>query len=257
MNDLLDLLARSFGHELTGVIQPRLPARFEATAIGPRETDLETGAASLAVATPPARERPNQSPDIVTLSSPALDTSETVRISSGIALATDRQDEPAPHNLAAPTPLTGQTGAQPATTPTVTQPMVVWPTPPVLTVQATPNLTPPKPALAAEQTVLTEADAPISIQSSRTILATTSAAATPTAPALTLPHLTLAATPDSTPSSQRETRPLPPSRMTITIGRIEIRAIPPTAPPARSRPSLPKPALSLDDYLRRREGGKR
>ena len=49
-----------------------------------------------------------------------------------------------------------------------------------------------------------------------------------------------------------------PQPIRITIGRIDVRAI---APPAQSRPSPGAPKrnapLTLDDYLRRRDGGKR
>ncbi len=52
--------------------------------------------------------------------------------------------------------------------------------------------------------------------------------------------------------------PHPPSRITISIGRVEVRAIPATSPPGapRSRSHGPTPALSLDEYLRRRDGGR-
>jgi hypothetical protein len=46
-----------------------------------------------------------------------------------------------------------------------------------------------------------------------------------------------------------------PPTIHVTIGRIEVRAIPPAAPAKRSTPS--SSALSLDDYLRARDGGKR
>lgn len=42
----------------------------------------------------------------------------------------------------------------------------------------------------------------------------------------------------------------------VTIGRIEVRAITQAAPPAR-RAATPEPKLSLEDYLRSRNGGKR
>jgi hypothetical protein len=42
----------------------------------------------------------------------------------------------------------------------------------------------------------------------------------------------------------------------VTIGRVEVRAIYPPAQPAPSRPP-PTPKMSLDDYLRSRNGGKR
>lgn len=43
----------------------------------------------------------------------------------------------------------------------------------------------------------------------------------------------------------------------ITIGRVDVRAIMPQAPPVKSTPVRPKPGLSLQDYLKQREEGKR
>ncbi len=43
----------------------------------------------------------------------------------------------------------------------------------------------------------------------------------------------------------------------ISIGRVEVRAVMPTAPAPRPAPARPRPGLSLDDYLKEREGGKR
>lgn len=46
----------------------------------------------------------------------------------------------------------------------------------------------------------------------------------------------------------------------VSIGRIEVRAItppPPTPPAQRTTPVRPGPALSLDDYLKQRNGGQR
>ncbi len=42
----------------------------------------------------------------------------------------------------------------------------------------------------------------------------------------------------------------------VTIGRIDVRAIPPP-PPTLRQPSPPAPGLSLDDYLKERNGGQR
>ncbi|WP_199746994.1 hypothetical protein, partial [Corallococcus sp. AB049A] len=42
----------------------------------------------------------------------------------------------------------------------------------------------------------------------------------------------------------------------VTIGRIEVRAVTPPAP-ARPAPARTSPSLSLDEYLRRRNGGGR
>jgi len=44
----------------------------------------------------------------------------------------------------------------------------------------------------------------------------------------------------------------------VTIGRIEVRAVMPPAPPApRPRPTQPVPLLSLEDYLKQRNEGRR
>lgn len=46
-----------------------------------------------------------------------------------------------------------------------------------------------------------------------------------------------------------------PPTINITIGRIDIRAIPQASPPARSRPAANPPKQSLQDYLNHRNGG--
>lgn len=55
------------------------------------------------------------------------------------------------------------------------------------------------------------------------------------------------------PIAQRVEQPAPTIR--VTIGRIDVRAITPPAPAPRTPPASAKPALSLDDYLKQREGG--
>jgi len=42
----------------------------------------------------------------------------------------------------------------------------------------------------------------------------------------------------------------------VTIGRIEVRAALPPAPPPRAQPVRRRPALPLDQYLKRRSEGK-
>ena len=42
----------------------------------------------------------------------------------------------------------------------------------------------------------------------------------------------------------------------VSIGRVEVRAVFPTAPPRRAQPARPKPSLSLDDYLKQRNRGR-
>ena len=55
-------------------------------------------------------------------------------------------------------------------------------------------------------------------------------------------------------SSQHEQQ-LPPIK--INIGRVDVRAIMPAAPPVVPASPRPKPALSLESYLKQREEGKR
>jgi hypothetical protein len=55
-----------------------------------------------------------------------------------------------------------------------------------------------------------------------------------------------------TQSTTPETRENPPT-IHVTIGRIEVKATPPTAAPKRRASA--SPTMSLDEYLRRRSGG--
>ena len=57
----------------------------------------------------------------------------------------------------------------------------------------------------------------------------------------------------ATSQTEKESAPV----IRISIGRVEVRAVMPTAPAPRPAPTRPRPGLSLDDYLKEREGGKR
>lgn len=58
-----------------------------------------------------------------------------------------------------------------------------------------------------------------------------------------------------TKTQPRASEPAEPAAIRVTIGRIEVRATTPPLPAApRTRP--PGPALTLDDYLKQRNGGK-
>ncbi|WP_406208281.1 hypothetical protein OH807_36525 [Kitasatospora sp. NBC_01560] len=46
--------------------------------------------------------------------------------------------------------------------------------------------------------------------------------------------------------------PVPETIVRVTIDRLEVRAAPPAAAPVATRRTVRQPALSLDDYLRRR-----
>jgi hypothetical protein len=71
------------------------------------------------------------------------------------------------------------------------------------------------------------------------------------APVVTPPRIT----PLLEQRSAREEEPSVEAASTIhvTIGRIEVRAVPPVPPPSKARTL--SPSLSLDDYLRRRGTG--
>jgi hypothetical protein len=71
------------------------------------------------------------------------------------------------------------------------------------------------------------------------------------------PHVTPAprAEPAGPALAGRAATPKPAPTIQVTIGRIEVRAVPPPAPPPKQR-SAP-PVMSLDDYLRQRDGGRR
>lgn len=64
--------------------------------------------------------------------------------------------------------------------------------------------------------------------------------------------------PASAPSTQSNRAPVeqpPIPRVQVSIGRVEVRAVfapPPVTPPARPQPG---PSMSLDDYLKQRDGG--
>jgi hypothetical protein len=70
------------------------------------------------------------------------------------------------------------------------------------------------------------------------------------------PHLTtpVASSAPAAPAAP----PTPVPEIRVTIGRIEVHALMPPAPPAqRSKPPRSAPLLSLDDYLKQRQEGRR
>jgi hypothetical protein len=58
------------------------------------------------------------------------------------------------------------------------------------------------------------------------------------------------------PAAPLTTQELMPT-IKITIGRVDVRAIMPAAPAPRPTPARPGPGLSLEDYLKQREGRRR
>ncbi|MBW4644935.1 MAG: hypothetical protein KME23_18410 [Goleter apudmare HA4340-LM2] len=58
-------------------------------------------------------------------------------------------------------------------------------------------------------------------------------------------------------NNKRETSPVLPLTVQVTIGRIEVRSSPtPTAPKANNKSTPRQPSVSLQDYLKQRQGGK-
>lgn len=81
-----------------------------------------------------------------------------------------------------------------------------------------------------------------------------------TVPPVVIPRQTATLLPIVTPRIEQSRRPEesapPPPTIQVTIGRIEVRAMPPPAP-SRPRVTTPPARLSLEDYLRSRSGGER
>jgi hypothetical protein len=75
-------------------------------------------------------------------------------------------------------------------------------------------------------------------------------------PRLSQPTLGRLFPPSALPPEQRITTPAVPPTIQVRIGRIEVRAITaPPPPPSRSRSAAAAPRLSLQDYLKARNGG--
>jgi hypothetical protein len=73
------------------------------------------------------------------------------------------------------------------------------------------------------------------------------------APVIARPHERPYLEPAPPPTTPSMAKPAP--TIQVTIGRLEVRATPPPTPPSKQR-STP-PAMSLDDYMRQRNGGRR
>lgn len=70
------------------------------------------------------------------------------------------------------------------------------------------------------------------------------------------PHVTVYREPPASMPAEGIARPEPAPTIKITIGRVDVRAMMPAAPAPRPAPARPSPALSLDDYLKQRGGGR-
>jgi hypothetical protein len=71
------------------------------------------------------------------------------------------------------------------------------------------------------------------------------------------PHVTLYREPPVSIPFPATAMPEPAPTIKITIGRVDVRAVMPAMPATRTAPARPGPALSLEEYLKQREGGRR
>jgi hypothetical protein len=72
---------------------------------------------------------------------------------------------------------------------------------------------------------------------------------------LSIPPSPISPPPPIPPSLHPPLPPSPSSTIQVTIGRIEVRFTSPTPSPKRARAAQSGPALSLQDYLKQRQGG--
>ncbi len=282
MNDLLaHLLARSFRSELRDAVQPRLPARFERARASLTEptsfpdTARQTlspltcaplvppnaPAPPLTTTLPPNAPAP---PPATTLPPNAPAPPPTTTPPGALPALPARLLPPADSQASLPAQLPAASPAQPAMADAPIEPAQNGP-------RATGRVIPSAsdtPAEAAQPVTDSLAISPTPKLNSERHSGGESPIAPPppasgsapmsaTAPGA-LPVTVSSNSPTPVVSARQETE-LPPRapRITISIGRIEIRAIPAPPPSAQPRSRTPAPALSLDDYLSRRNGGRR
>ncbi len=287
MNDpLANLLARSFGDQLAGAVQPRLPARFEPVMpLGSEAAELPVRVGDqVTPGSPPVRVNDHVTPELppvrvgdqVTPGSPPMrvDLSQAP-LASAIAPVERRQVPPLP---VAPPPAWGQPPTigsemrRPSMPPDA--PERIWPdlsareangerTAPAGRADSVNPRGLPAPASAVDSPRLADvAAAPPALPPAPVVSfqpdSTLDTLHEPVAPDILSPSTPAPVRPREPAAPPREPAAPPhPPRITVTIGRVEVRAVPPPSPPARPRPPSPAPKLSLDEYLRRREGGTR
>lgn len=260
MNDpLANLLARSFGSELTDSVQPRLPSRFEVPVASDHAYEAVLPAQPTGV---PDSALPSMPPVVPAIPPPITSSAPGATAPATSPVHRDETPTPPNHLLALPTidrvpatwgqsptgvtpqmnvPSQGQMESAPRTDPAITD------NHPLHTARAA--WQPADVAGASAHHVAP--DEPVSAVG-RSATLRPQAEARPERLEPVTPRI---------PAVSAETGPSPaprPPRISITIGRIEVRAAPPmTIPPAQPRSRLPRPALTLDEYLRRRDGGKR
>jgi hypothetical protein len=109
------------------------------------------------------------------------------------------------------------------------------------------------PAIPAHEQVMPQIESTAQALLANTLLIAPMIAPRPTdVPERETPHSDFAAPALTEPDTSREQSPT----IKITIGRVEVRAVMPPAPAPRPSPERRGLALSLDEYLKRRSGGK-
>ncbi len=266
----------------TAVIQPRPVSLFEPwPGTAPLFPAPVTGEEAAAVSPPAAHPLPRpQTPPI---------PSPTMQSAQQPALPTPAP--PAPQAALPPplppTPTLRPTSPEPARQPRKQPPVNDAPAAiqPALPRQPAPtpvtpvNVTPASPYHQAEPQLVKETHPPVIIREQITLLKPVTETPTPltlplvetvreqpiqpsppvvAAPATIRPEHIRPFTPANGRSANHQlpgTQPEPATTVQITIGRIEVRATPP--PPAKvEQKQLRTPVLSLDDYLRQRNGGR-
>lgn len=263
MNDpLANLLVRSFADQLPDAVQPRLPARFE--PVGPfggevavppmRVGDQVTPGA------PPVRVGDQVTPGVL----PVRMEPSPVPLASVISPVERRQVPPLP---VAPLPAWGPP-------PTIGSELRR----PSMPLPAAPERISPDLGVSEANSERTALASLAGFVDPRGLPAPANAVNPPRLPdvAAVSPASAISFQPASASDPPREpVVPVPvmprepvtpprepaapphPPRITVTIGRVEVRAIVPQPSPSRPRSQPPAPKLGLDEYLRRREGGPR
>jgi hypothetical protein len=281
MSDYLTRLARkALGRE--PVLLPRLPGLFEPSAVGGSMGEAASRSEGLSVAEPPARTAADRRPSpfrprrVAPRATPASPPQP-----AAIHLPTGEKPPPE----ASPVPVRGNRPApaleETAALPGVARP-VSWPQrmeddvsppgppsgpaagaacpapleappPEPFTRQPQPSSAAGPPSTPVDRLSVHE---PPRIEGSGSTRLRVAAAPAPATAALPL----AAPAPPPTRSEPRAAKiqisPPPAPAIRVSIGRVEVRLVAPPAPASPSPPSQPKPAMSLDDYLRGRHGGR-
>lgn len=281
MSDYLTHLARkALGRE--PVLQPRLPGLFEPSDVGGMMGEAAPRSEGLTEAEPPARTAAARAasplrPGEVAL--PATPASRphpaSIRLPRGEEWA--REASPAPASSNRPTPAVEATAAIPEVPGHLS-----WPHRPhdgrsrlePLSKPAAESARPDPPKARSAEHSTHRPPPARAVVSASTPVDRLSVHGTPrverlrpSRPEVSAPPARATAAPPSAVPAPPPVRSVPRAAripasppaappIRVSIGRVEVRLVAPPAPPSPSPPSQPKPAMSLDEYLRRRHGGR-